>query len=343
MKQKNLSVETLRGLAIILVVIGHVIGYDILGGMKVPEDSSWRHFYFTFSYIRMPLFTVISGWVYSLYPIKSGTGFSFMMKKARRILIPMVVVVSIYFISQVLLPYTSMNESIADIWKVYIFPYSLYWYLPSLILVFIIITILEELNLLKDILSWSIFFLISIAGLLLRDLFLEGSTNYFSYLGAIYLLPFFLLGLAINRFKEVFSNRIFLWIMLILLIVGVLLQQLGWYEVFEYDFYMLKKSGPIGLLVGITSTILLMRIKWNNKILIYIGGFSYTIYLFHVFGVGLTRVVLQKYIGISNNYIIFFVCLTAGVVTPIIIEYIFDRYQLSRLLFLGRKLKKQTK
>ena len=42
---KNLHIETLRGIAIILVVIGHVIGIDTMGGMKVDDDSVFRYIY----------------------------------------------------------------------------------------------------------------------------------------------------------------------------------------------------------------------------------------------------------------------------------------------------------
>ena len=69
---KNLQVETLRGFAIVPVVMGHVIGSASDGGMKVSEDSFLRYLYFTFEYLRMPLFTVISGWVYALRPSSFG-------------------------------------------------------------------------------------------------------------------------------------------------------------------------------------------------------------------------------------------------------------------------------
>ena len=39
--EKNLSVETLRGIAILLVVVGHVIGSGPDGGMKI--DFPHRH------------------------------------------------------------------------------------------------------------------------------------------------------------------------------------------------------------------------------------------------------------------------------------------------------------
>lgn len=52
--QKNLSVETLRGIAIILVVMGHVIGSKSSGGMRVGDDSIYRYLYCLLENIRMP-------------------------------------------------------------------------------------------------------------------------------------------------------------------------------------------------------------------------------------------------------------------------------------------------
>lgn len=58
---KNLSIETLRGIAILLVVIGHVIGSAPDGGMKSISPSVTL-FYVWIDYIQMPLFTAIAGW-----------------------------------------------------------------------------------------------------------------------------------------------------------------------------------------------------------------------------------------------------------------------------------------
>lgn len=69
MAERDKHIETLRGIAIFLVVIGHVIGIDAKGGMKVSDDSLLRYLYDLFENMRMPLFTVISGWGYSLHPV----------------------------------------------------------------------------------------------------------------------------------------------------------------------------------------------------------------------------------------------------------------------------------
>ena len=43
---KNLSIETLRGIAILLVVAGHVIGSAPDGGMKIDFPHPLRYLYF---------------------------------------------------------------------------------------------------------------------------------------------------------------------------------------------------------------------------------------------------------------------------------------------------------
>ncbi len=106
--EKDLFVETLRGLAITLVVIGHVIGSASDGGMQVSDDSFLRYLYYTFiEFLQMPLFTIIAGWVYALNPIKQGNFLPFIKKKVYRILVPMIVVGVVYFLlSEVLFQHT---------------------------------------------------------------------------------------------------------------------------------------------------------------------------------------------------------------------------------------------
>ena len=49
--EKNLSVETLRGIAILLVVVGHVIGSGPGGGMKIDFPHPLRYLYVWIDYI----------------------------------------------------------------------------------------------------------------------------------------------------------------------------------------------------------------------------------------------------------------------------------------------------
>ena len=56
----NMRVETLRGLACVLLVLYHVIGIDSSTGMRV-EDGPVRWLNDGLAYLRMPLFTFLSG------------------------------------------------------------------------------------------------------------------------------------------------------------------------------------------------------------------------------------------------------------------------------------------
>jgi peptidoglycan/LPS O-acetylase OafA/YrhL len=339
-RKKDMSVETLRGAAIILVVMGHVIGSTAEGGMQVAEDSFLRHLYFTFEYLRMPLFTVISGWVYALHPAALTDLKSFFIKKVRRIILPLIFVGASYFILQYLIPGTNKKGNLADIWQILVFPYTLYWYLPSLFLVFMVISVVDAYQKMSSFTGWLVVFILALLLLLFRDYLIpESWPNYFSYKGAIYLLPFFIIGIGIKRFKEIFTNRYLLISLLIILVVSLTLQQLAWYKIIGFN---LSKSGGIGLLIGLAGTILLFRVHLQAKWLIWIGGYAYTIYLFHAFGTAGGRI-LTKATGMHATVVVFFVSLLAGMFIPIVAEMVLDRFKLTRMLFLGRSYHKKQK
>lgn len=339
-KEKDLSVETLRGAAIILVVIGHVIGSGSDGGMKVGDDSFLRHFYYTFEYLRMPLFTVISGWVYALHPALIKDLKSFFVKKVRRILLPMIFVGTAYFLLQYFIPGTNKKGDLTEIWKILVFPYTLFWYLPALFIVFVFVSVIDAFDKMNTFLNWSVVLVITLAMLVLRGYYIpEGAPNYFCYQGAIYLFPFFIIGLGIKRFSAFFSNRNLNVALLIVLVCSLVIQQLAWYGVIQYN---LSKGSGVGLLIGLAGTVLLFRIKWKVKWLIWFGSYAYTIFLFHSFGTAGGRIFISR-IGFEQTYTIFVFSLLCGLFVPIVVELILDKYNITRMLFLGRSCNKNLK
>jgi len=333
-KDKNLTVETLRGAVIILVVIGHVIGSGSEGGMKVADDSFWRYFYFTFAdFLQMPLFTVIAGWVYALRPVTLDKAADFMKKKFMRIMIPMFLVGICYFLLQYMTPGTNRKGNLSEIWRLVFFPYTLFWYLYSLFLVFGIVTFIDSLKKMNTFTNWLIVLFITLSILVVRDMIIPfESPNYLSYKGALYLLPCFILGIGIKRYSDFFQNLIFNTITLIVLVISVIIQQLSWFKVIDYP---LDKSTGVGLLIGITGTILLFRLRPQYKWLVWVGSFAYSIYLFHAFGTAGGRIITQKF-GIHMDVLVFAISLIAGLSLPILAETILKRFKLTRILFLGQ-------
>jgi len=331
---KDKTIEALRGAVIILVVVGHVIGSASDGGMKVRDDSFLRYLYFTFiDPIQMPLFTVIAGWVYSLRPLLFEKINEFILKKVLRILVPMLVVGICYFLVQYFTPGTNNKGNLLDIWKLLIFPYTLYWYLYSLFLVFVIIAFIDSFNKMNTFNKWLIIFSISVFILLLRDLVIPyEQPNYFSYKGALYLLPCFILGLGLNRFKAFFQNKLFAYFMSLILVLCICIQQLSWFKVIAYTVH---KDTVVGLLIGLTGTMMLLRFQLKTNWLIWFGGFAYSIYLFHAFGTAGGRIILKRF-DIHSSVFIFTGSLAAGVLLPIAAEKILERFKITKILFLGK-------
>lgn len=339
-KSKNPNVETLRGAAIILVVIGHVIGSGPDGGMKVADDSFLRHFYYTFEYLRMPLFTVISGWVYALYPLRKGYLQDFFLKKVRRILLPMIFVGAAYFLLQYFTPGTNKKGNLSDIWQILVFPYTLFWYLPALFWVFTLTGLLDAQGWMRKTGHWLLVLSIALVLLIFRSAYIpQGAPNYFCYQGGIYLWPFFLVGLGIQRFSALFSDIRLNAVLLSALILGLIIQQLAWYGAIDYT---LSKGSGVGLVIGMAGTILLFRVKWNVKALIWFGSFAYSIFLFHSFGTAGGRILMHK-IGIQSTVPVFLISLLIGLGLPILAEKVLDRSGITRMLFLGRSYSKGTK
>lgn len=101
----NLPIETLRGLACLLLVLYHVIGADASLGLRV-EDGPVRWLNDGLAYLRMPLFTFLSGLVYGLRPF-AGNSRAFLVGKVRRLLIPMLFVGTLFAVLQALIPGTN--------------------------------------------------------------------------------------------------------------------------------------------------------------------------------------------------------------------------------------------
>lgn len=337
-KPKNESIETLRGLAIVLVVVGHVIGIDALGGMKVEDDSIWRYLYASLKYVRMPLFTAISGWVYALHAVHIGEFGRFISKKARRLLLPMCCVGTLYFLVQYFTPGTNYAGELTDIWKIYVLPYTVYWYLPSLFLIFAFVGLVDARSSCNKLRSWGGWLVLSWGLVLIEPALSSRIPNVFGIWGAVCLLPFFLLGVGIKRFPQLSSPKM-KKIYLVGFVVGIALQQLVWFMGWEREFI---RSWFMHIPLGLLSSAFLLTLTWRSRFLIWLGGFAYTIYLFHAFGASGGRIMLM-HAGINSDLAVFVVSTVLGLGVPIVVEITLRYFPLLQTLFLGKKLKRRAK
>jgi glucans biosynthesis protein C len=337
---KDTTLETLRGAVITLVVAGHVIGSGGDGGMQVNDDSFLRYFYFTFiEFIQMPLFTVIAGYVYAFRPATYEKIGDFLKKKIWRIMVPMLVVGTCYFLIQYFTPGTNRKGELSDIWKLLFFPYTLFWYLYSLFIVFVIIGFIDAFNKMHTFFNWLVIFSITLFILLIRDIVIPFELpNYLSYKGAMYLLPCFILGVGLSCFKAYFHGRFTSYCIVSILLFSIVIQQLGWFKLINYS---VSKDSGVGLLIGLAVTMMLIRIQMKKAWLIWVGSFAYSIYLFHAFATAGSRIIIQQF-NIQYSPLLFIVSLAAGLLLPILAEIILDRFKITQVLFLGKSFNREN-
>lgn len=332
---KNLTIETLRGIAILLVVAGHVIGSAPDGGMKIDFPHPLRYLYLWIDYIQMPLFTAIAGWVYALKPAALPGGFVvFARKKAMRLLVPMIVVGTLYFVIQYLVPGTNNKGDITRMWRIYFFPYTIYWYLPSLFLIFMIQWCIDRYKKMESLRQWAVWCVIAILLSVVNDRgMMYVLPNLFSFKGALGQLPYFFAGVGACRFAREFRGagclvRLSLWVAAFL---GVALIQVVWFASAE----VAAVAHELYVLTVIATLFLLLEMRVHNRFFVWLGGYAYSIYLFHGFGTAGGRILL-KMLGVKAVAVVFPVVTAVASALPVVVDRVAGRYKAARVLLLGK-------
>lgn len=320
MVKRNLEIDTLRGIACILLVSYHVIGNTPHSGLKV-NSGIYHDINQLLIYVRMPLFTFLSGIVYSYRPFSDNL-LLFLKKKVRRLMFPMLSVGTIFALLQFLIPNT--NSSFTNWSTIHIYPVAHFWFLESIFIIFCLVAILELLKIFESIKGFLLIFFLSI--------FLYVSNIHvavFSISGAIYLFPYFLLGMFYQRYE--YDKYLTSYIRMLLMITIVVLLILMQIDIIP----LYGKRTIVGIFVGILSCSLFLSLKLNINTIAKIGLYSYSIYLFHVFFTASMRMLLKK-LSFTDTNIFFWCCLAFGVIGPIITEILFNGTNFTRIAFLGK-------
>lgn len=334
---KNLSIETLRGVAILLMIVYHVIGSDFSGGMKAEYPSIWRYISDCCGYIIVPLYASISGWVYGLKSSSTQKPLQFIRNKFLRLVLPAFSVGTIYFIVQYLTPGTNVKPELFSIWKIYIYPYTIFWFLPSVFWAIILQYFIDKYNLCNSLKHFMILLLLSYGLKLIMDLgSLDSVPNLFSFKGTISIYPYILIGLAVSRFKSsiqnIFNNRVLITTPILLFVFINYL----WFFNDGRDLWLIS-SATSTFLVGAT-ILWIISCRFENDILAWIGGYSYGIYLFHAFGTAAGRILLTSF-GVSNTLVIFIVSFAISLFGSLVAVAVIKKIKFANFLFLGAKFK----
>jgi fucose 4-O-acetylase-like acetyltransferase len=315
------NLQSVRGLACVLLVLYHVIGSLPTNGLRVA-DGELRWLSDSLSVIRMPLFAFIAGCAHAL---RAGSPdlLPMMRSKALRLLLPTLVVGTLFAVLQSWTP--GANLKTRNWALLHIEPVGHYWFPMALFWVFLAVGALQSGRLLANAWSLSLFFLVAV----LAYLQLQGS-HFLALNGALYLLPFFLLGLLAQQGGWLSRARpLPLGLALALLAVPALLAM----PVPSAD--MDRRTLPV-LWAGLCLSALIVKTCPDLRLLQWLGGYSYAIFLFHVFFTAATRQVWQS-IGIESLVVGCALGLVAGLIGPVVVQRCVNRAPWARPYFLGSR------
>ena len=250
-------------------------------------------------------------------------------EKLLRLFLPLVVLSTLYFLLQQIAPNVNSRPDWSDMPSIYYMPYAHFWFLQAIILIFALVGLLDRLGAMSTVRRYA-----GVLALVLTAHFLLHIwPPYFSSNHALYLAPFFIAGLGANRFRHLFFKATVLkWVALAVFIVTMTLNVLACYGIYGEIW---EQRTPLATALSLSGLLTLLYWTPPNRTLAWIGGFSFTVYLYHVFFTAGSRTALMM-AGITEPLPVFLIGCGVGVMGPVVLELVFRKSAFMRRFFLGQ-------
>lgn len=330
--KRDYFVDCLKGYACLAVVLFHVIMGVRLAGVQTrfPEFELWLENFL--SSFHVPLFMFLSGYVFAItgWWESKATRTRFIAHKFINLAVPYFAFSIVYIIINSMTPGTNHEHGINDINNLWCKPVAQYWFLYSLLLLFVVwVTLSNYLNY-KQILA----VLIALNAVIV---FFKIPLNVWTYIN-----PFILVfGVAVVLPKLYVDELSLLAKMVIMLMHIVAVTVIYLYQVDSF-FYVLELRRILGVAASIAFVSLIWHVEWIKKYLTAINQYSFPIYLLHTFFTSAVRIGLIK-VGIYNFGIHVVLGLIFGLTVPIWIGAFAKKFPLLDFFFYPSKSIKRMK
>lgn len=335
---RNIPVDTLRGIACIFLVTFHVIGDTSSAGIQVADDSAFRYYTESVVYLRMPLFTLLSGLVYAWRPLADPRLYpDFMRKKARRLLVPYVIFVPVLGFTQMVAPGVNGEVEFEPVnWL--LTSLGPYWFLLTTFWMFAVVALLDSYRLLDSRLVFGTLFGVVLAVVVV---FRTEGFDFLQLGQALSLFPFFLAGMAFHRFRLIprrTAGIATVTVVLIALVVVVQLAVRG--TIGDID----SRHSILGIALGMVFPLAFLAWKLQSHLLAWIGGYSSGIFLLHSFVVGFFRAALTA-VGVESDTPLFILAALGGLFGSIFGVWLLRKITIGKVavgkIILGEKTRKK--
>lgn len=315
-------IDCAKGIAIILVVIGHVLtGYrDAEMFTKYWIVSAGADWIYSF---HMALFFVTSGFVFE------HTYFKKEKDDKRKVFIAILELIIIYLFYSFLLVFTKVllysevnfKFKVSDIFSIYKYPVGLYWYLYTLIIFYVFVMSFHK----QIIKFWKGTLFIAL-GISAFALFVIKDSIAFQIKNITYFFVFFLIGILMRHFNYMFKREWLIVLLAAFLIITVLC--------FIND-KCFQDAGFIQVIMSFLGSAVILGLSQIIKkipIVNYLGKNSLYIYLLHIYITAGFRILFIQ-LKISNIIINCWISIIFALFFPVIFSIIGKKNRYIEMFF----------
>ena len=332
-------VETIRGLACLLLVAFHVTGADVTDGLGLDQWHPLRIVNDALDNSRMPIFSFISGFVLSAVIVSLSQWHGALTGKVKRLLLPMATASVIFYALRAVAGYEQ-----PPFLSIFFVQYAHFWFLQA---TFVLTALLLTLSFLLKGRS-------DVAAMILMVCFIpvfifapRWDPNIMSMYQGCYLAPFFYAGhlfaYYLRRRAQQGEGDPPTWLTTAFGLVLVLLLALNVALLLGFMQVARPVEHVHQIVLGLSTALFLFLLKPRSRILLFFGPYTYAIFLYHVTFTGTTREVIQKIWPAIPPELIFLPAFLMGVFGPILVEKLALKNDLTALFMLGIDLKSQRR
>ncbi|MEX5730252.1 fucose 4-O-acetylase-like acetyltransferase [Rhodovulum iodosum] len=321
------DIDTIRAIACIALVFYHVVGSGPAKGLEVPAEH-WLHtINDSFSNVRMPLFSFLSGFVFVPAAPAVADMRKRILSKARRLLVPMVCVGSLFWLIR-----AAAGIEQGPFLRIFFQPYAHFWFLQATFLIMTVFTLGVWLG--GGRVRAAAWVLLGGGAVWWWGLPLVPG-NWFSINNALFLMAFFMAGHLLARGdggRGAGARMLGAAAVAAAVLLGAALA-LGVVETGGE----LRRGLALG--IGMMSCLGLYFLRPRQALLARLGRQSYAIYLFHVFFTAGTVSALKAIWPDIDPVAALLPVFCAGLFGPILAQKALQETRYGGFLFLGLRLR----
>jgi surface polysaccharide O-acyltransferase-like enzyme len=313
------NLNSVRGLACVMIVALHVVGVKADEGLRLPLESLWHVVMDTFTPIRLPLFTALSGFLYAAMPATREGFPTFARRKLQQLLIPLIFATLVFW---------SLRQIVFDrhdsLFWAFVDGYQHLWFIDALLMIFLVVGIIDTQIRSRLAIWWALIAAVVVIYPFVPDVRLLHLKN------ALFLLPFFAFGILLYRTPGLLRNP---WlagasVVALPVLLAAQFMPIGVGAMINVDLMLRWLCGAVAVVAFLR---FFPRIGWLEMLAVY----SFTIYLWHPAVNGLVRTVAWR-MGIENVPFLFSIGLASAVLLPVVLHRIMLRLPRISMLFIGR-------